>query len=424
MGIFRRILASYPATPTRDFNGDFGWNGPGGGSYELANILGRRMTHDSAMTIPAVWAAVKILSETLASLPIQMYARQADGGKRRATEHPLYDLLHDLPNPWQTAFEFKEMLQAHVVLRGNAFARIQPGPRGMVDSLIPLHPDRVQTDTDGQTILGYRYTDPAGVVHPIRYDEMFHLRGLSLDGILGVSVIAYARESFGLAHAAESFGARLFSQDATPGGVLQHPGQLSNEAAERLRHDWQMAHAGLHNAHKVAVLEEGMTFNKLSFTPEDAQFLQSRSFQVAEIARWFRIPPHLLGDLERATFSNIEQQGMDFVMYTMLPWITRWEQIISRDLISATGTYFAEFLLDNLLRGDIGTRYGAYATGRQNGWLSVNDIRRMENLNPVPGGDAYLQPLNMTPATNQPPPSNGNAESALYQVIARNGNGH
>ena len=237
-------------------------------------------------------------------------------------------------------------------------------------------------------------------------DRVWHLRGLSNDGLDGYSPISLMRQAIGLSMAAEKFGAKFFGNDARPGGILLHPGQLGDEAAKRLTETWESRHGGLSGAHRVAVLEEGLSYKEIGIPPDDAQFLETRKFQVNEIARIYRIPPHMLADLERATFSNIEHQSIDFVTHTIRPWLVRWEQSIKQNLMvpADRDRYFAEFLVDGLLRGDTKSRYEAYAIGRQNGWFSADDIREMENLNPLPDGkgEEYLIPLNMIPAGSAP----------------------
>lgn len=415
MGILSRIWSPQPSAHDLSNVNEKFWSGTIG----ARTASGVSVSPDTALNAAAVWAAVKVISETVGSVPLIMYRRRADGGKERATDHPLYDLLHDQPNRSQTAFEFKEMLTTHLLLRGNAYAEIVPGPRGPVDQLLPVHPDLVTPERRPDGYLQFRVRDGKGGERTLLQDEMLYLRGLSLDGVTGVSVITYARESIGLMQAAESYGARVFSQGAQPGGVLEHPKELSKEAAARVSESWQAAHSGLGNAHKVAVLEDGLTWKQTSMTSEDAQYLETRKFEISEMSRWFRVPAHMLGDLERATFSNIEHLGLEFVIYTMLAWFTRWEQAIKRDLILSPRTYFAEFLVDGLLRGDIKTRYEAYAIGRQWGWLSQNDIRRLENMNPIAGGDTYLTPLNMLPADQQAEAIE--AANRVYAIIERNG---
>lgn len=360
---------------------------------------GVSVTVDTALGYAAVLGCVRILAESVASLPLVMYERTADG-KRRAMNHPLYTLLHDLPNPEMTSFQLREVLMGHLALWGNAYANAVWSNGGQVLELWPLRPDRMRVAREnGQ--LRYYYRVAAGSQEQlIPTREILHVAFFSQDGVTGISPLRLFREAVGLGLAAQEFGARFFDNDARPGGVLQHPNVLSDSAYDRLQQSWESRHGGLSRSHKMAILEEGMSYQEIGIPPEDAQFLETRKFQVTEIARIFRIPPHMLADLDRATFSNIEHQSIEFVMHTLRPWLVRWEQAISRDLLTAPErrTYFAEFLVDGLLRGDTQSRYQAYAVGRQNGWLSANDIRRLENMNPVDNGDIYLVPLNMIPA--------------------------
>lgn len=396
-----------------------------------------------AMQIAAVWAAVRLVSESVAMIPLHMYRRRNDGGKDQAREHPIEELISRNPNPWMTSFEFREMMQGHVELRGNAFAEIVPGRRGAVDQLIPIHPDRVRIEQESDGSLIYRVRMPkrttSGGVRRTGFptedyervllqDEVFHLRGISSDGIAGLSTIAYARESMGLSIAAEEYGARMFSQSARPSGVLQTDQKLGSEAFKRLKADWERMHTGVQNAGKVAILEEGLTWQQMGLTNEDAQFLESRKFQINEVARWFRVPPHMIADLERATFSNIEEMGLEFVVYSLMARLRRWEQAIARSLILRDDVYFAEFNIDGLLRGDINSRYQAYAIARQWGWMSVNEIRARENLNPIEDGDEYLRPMNMTPLGTDPETEAAIARSRELVLASigheRNGHGH
>lgn len=382
------------------------------GTGSVATAAGVRVTPDTALKVSAVWACAGIISDTIAALPLQVFQRQADGGRTVALTMPLYDLLHDQPNNLQTALEFKQLLTLHALLRGNGYAQIVPGPRGPVDQLIPIHPDRVTIERLPGGGVRYQVRQADGTNKPINDADMFHLRGLSLDGVTGVSVIEYARESVGLGLAAESYGARVFSQNARPGGVLKVPGELSDKAAQRLRTEWQLLHGGLNNAHQVAVLQEGADWEQTSMTSEDAQYLQTREFQAEDVARWFRVPPHMIGLTSKSTSwgTGIEQQTLGFLMFTLLPWLKRWEQAVSRDLIIATQTFYAEFVVDSLLRGDAASRNASYTAGRQGGWLTVNEIRQMENRNPVQGGDT-IAPLT-APAT-QSAPAPGTQRGAL-----------
>ena len=352
-------------------------------------------------------ACVRVLAETVAHLPFVLYQRDGDDGRRRANEHPLYRLLQIAPNGWQTPFEFREMMMGHVLLRGNAYAYKNVDRAGTVVELIPLNPTRVEAK-HGQNGVVYEFRDKTGQKTTFPAEFIFHLKGYASDGLTGVSPIAEAREAVGLAVAAEEFGARSFANDAQPAGVLEHPAKLGEEALSNLRDSIKANHAGVQNARKYMILEEGMKWTKIGMTPNDTQFIETRKFQIEEIARIFRVPPHLIGHLERATFSNIEHQGLEFVTHTILPWLRRWEQAINARLMTPreSETYYCEFLVDALLRGDISTRYSAYATGRQWGWLSVNDIRKRENMDLIDEGDQYLVPLNMSSAGDLPSSEN------------------
>jgi len=347
------------------------------------------------MRFSAVYSCVRVIAETLATVPIILYRRKGDA-KERDVNHPLYSLLHDYPNAWQTAFEFKEMLAMHICLRGNAYAEIIRNGGGQPEQLIPLHPDRVSPYLiEGQRV--YKYWPPDGTTRILMPGEMFHVPGLSFDGVSGLNPIEYQRDTIGDAIATREYGSKVFNNGAMVSGILKHPSHLSAEATQRLAKQIKDKYEGAANAGKTLILEEGMDFSKLGMTSQDAQFLENKKFQISDIARIFRVPPHLIGDLDRATFSNIEQQSLEFVQYTMLPWFTRFEQAVKRDLI-LKNNQFAEFLMDVMLRGDIKSRYDAYAVGRNWGWLNANEIRARENMNPVENGDIYLQPLNMQPA--------------------------
>lgn len=365
---------------------------------------GKPVTALGSMRSTAVFACVRVLAESVASLPLIVYQR-LEQGKQRAQGHRLYSLLHDLPNREMTSIELRETLMGHLALWGNAYCEIQRDRGGRVMGLWPLRPDRVDVVRGSDRRLYYRVTfgdelDPRPETVTLLDSQVMHIRGLGHDGIKGHSPIGLAREAVGLALATEEFGSRFFGNGARPGGILEHPGALSDKAHGRLRESWNEMYQGLSRSHRVAILEEGMKYHEIGIPPEDAQFLETRKFQVNEIARLFRVPPHMIGDLERATFSNIEHQSLDFVIHSLRPWLVRWEQAITRDLLEPAerASYYAEHLVDGLLRGDIGARYEAYSQGRQNGWLSANDIREMENLNPIDGGDVYLVPLSMIPA--------------------------
>lgn len=373
-----------------------------GGTEANAGVV---VNENTALMSTAVFSCIRVLSETVASLPLPVYRRAQSGGKERAEDHPLYTILHDQPNPEMTSFEWREVETSHLALWGNAFSEIERDGAGRPVALWPLRPDRMMVErVNGRLV--YWYTLPSGEQVPMPPWAVHHVRGLSPDGRVGYSPIRLAREAIGLALATEGFGARFFKNDARPGVVLVHPGRLGQKGQDNLRDSWDKEFAGLKNKHRTAVLEEGVRIEQVGIPPEDAQFLETRKFQLNEIARFWRIPPHMVGDLDRSTNNNIEHQSIEFVVHTIRPYLVRWEQAIRRDLIlpSERRAIFAEFLVDGLLRGDIQSRYSAYAVGRQNGWLSANDIRALENMNPIPSGNTYLVPLNMVPAGGEGKP--------------------
>ncbi len=358
---------------------------------------GKAVNEKTALQTTAVYACVRILAETIAALPLHTY-QYTTGGKEKAAEHPLYYLLHSEPNPEMTSFVFRETLMGHLLLWGNAYAQIIRDGRGRVVGLYPLLPNKMIVNRNDQGQLYYQY-EKDGCLYILNRHEVLHIPGLGFDGLIGYSPIAMAKNAIGMAIATEEYGAKFFSNGANPGGVLEHPGVVKDPA--RIRESWNAVYQGSGNAHRVAVLEEGMKFQSIGIPPEQAQFLETRKFQINEIARIFRIPPHMIGDLEKSSFSNIEQQSLEFVMYTLDPWVVRWEQAIQRALFSESEKrqFFVKFNVDGLLRGDYESRMNGYAVGRQNGWLSSNDIRELENLNRIPeddGGDLYLINGNMT----------------------------
>lgn len=372
------------------------------GDIAYQSATGISVTPDTAKRCAAVFGCVRVLSETIAHLPFVLYQRGGEG-RSREINHPLYSLLHDAPNRWQTSFEFREMLMGHVLLRGNGYAQKVYDRRGAVIELVPLNPTRVTPKMTATGDVYYEFRPQAGGVVNIPGTDVFHLKANASDGLVGVSPIAEAREAVALSMAAEEFGARTFQNDAQPGGVLEHPGKLGDDALVNLRKSIQDQHSGVKNARKWMILEEGMKWSKIGMDLQDTQYIETRKFQIEEIARIFRVPPHLIGHLDRATFSNIEHQGLEFVTHTILPWLKRWEQAISLRLMTPQErkTYYSEFLVDGLLRGDITSRYQAYAVGRQWGWLSADDVRRLENMDPLPEGQGakYLLPLNMIDAS-------------------------
>ena len=375
-------------------------------SFFLGNSTsGKRVNERTSMQMTAVYSCVRILSEAVAGLPLHFYRYTEGGGKEKAVGHPLYFLLHDEPNPEMTSFVFRETLMTHLLLWGNAYAQVIRNGRGEVMALYPLMPDRMAVERDRGGQLYYEYTPGADDAPTVKGgtvvlppSEVLHIPGLGFDGLVGYSPIAMAKNAIGMAIACEEYGAKFFANGAQPSGVLEHPGTIKDPA--RVRESWQSTFGGSHNANKVAVLEEGMKYTPISISPEQAQFLETRKFQINEIARIFRVPPHMVGDLDKSSFSNIEQQSLEFVKYTLDPWVSRWEQSMVRSLLSAEEKkrYFVKFNVDGLLRGDYQSRMNGYAVGRQNGWMSANDIRELENLDRIPedlGGDLYLVNGNM-----------------------------
>ena len=375
--------------------------------YMGGSSSGKSVTERSAMQMTAVYACVRILSEAIAGLPLHLYHYKDDGGKEKALKHPLYLLLHDEPNPEMSSFVFRETLMTHLLLWGNAYAQIIRNGKGDVVALYPLMPNKmtVSRDENGQLYYTYQKSQEelpkndayTVVLHP---SDVLHIPGLGFDGLVGYSPIAMAKNAIGLAIATEEYGAKFFANGATPGGLLEYPGTVKDP--DRVRESWNKGFSGSQNAGKVAILEEGMKYTPISIAPEQAQFLETRKFQINERARIFRVPPHMVGDLEKSSFSNIEQQSLEFVKYTLDPWVVRWEQSIQRTLLKPEEKerYFVKFNLEGLLRGDYQSRMNGYATARQNGWMSANDIRELENLDRIPaedGGDLYLINGNMLP---------------------------
>lgn len=367
---------------------------------------GENVDEFKAMQTTAVYACVRILAEAVASLPIHIYERTSNGREKKF-EHPLYFLLHDEPNPEMSSFVFRETLMTHLLIWGNAYIQIIRDKSGQVISLYPLLPDKMSVHRDENGKLYYKYQrqteenpnfrDKGSVI--LKQEDVLHIPGLGFDGLIGYSPIALAKNTIGMTLATENYGASFFKNGANPGGVLEHPGILKDP--KRVRDSWNAVYNGVTNAHKVAVLEEGMKYTQIGIPPEEAQFLQTRKFQINEIARLYRIPPHMIGDLEKSSFSNIEQQSLEFVKYTLDPWVVRLEQAFKRSLFlpEEKKKYFVKFNVDGLLRGDYQSRMSGYAIARQNGWLSTNDIRELEDLNLLTdeeGGNLYLINGNMT----------------------------
>ena len=426
MGIFSGLFKSRDKPQNRTAGSNYTF-------FMGGTTSGKTVTERSAMQMTAVYSCVRILAEAVAGLPLHLYKYTDDGGKEKAIDHPLYRLLHDEPNPEMSSFVFRETLMTHLLLWGNAYAQIIRNGRNEIIALYPLMPNKMSVDRDENGHLFYTYyrgpdeaiknKDLAVTLQP---SDVLHIPGLGFDGLVGYSPIAMAKNAIGMAIACEEFGAKFFANGAAPSGVLEHPGTIKDPS--RVREAWQSQFGGSSNSGKVAVLEEGMKYTPISISPEQAQFLETRKFQINEIARIFRVPPHMVGDLEKSSFSNIEQQSLEFVKYTLDPWVIRWEQSLMRALLAADekAVYFVKFNLEGLLRGDYQSRMNGYAIGRQNGWMSANDIRELENLDRIPaeeGGDLYLINGNMLPMrnagafANTPPNNSGKEENPDEEVL-------
>lgn len=374
-------------------------SGVGVYQYYYGNTFaGKNINPRNAMQITAVYSCVRIISETIASLPLHTY-KYTENGKEKAYTHPLYHLLHDAPNEEMTSFIFRETIMSHLLLWGNAYAQIIRNGFGDVVGLYPLLPNKTEVDrgTDGKIYYIYQ-TDTKGQVVLPAYDVL-HIPGLGFDGLVGYSPIAMTKNAIGLGLASEEYGSRFFSNGGTLSGVLEHPGKLKEP--EKLRDAWERAYGGSGNAHKTAILEEGMKYTPISVNPSDAQFLETRKFQINEICRIFRVPPHMVADLEKSSFNNIEQQSLDFVVNTIRPWLVRIEQSIMQKLVKPEerSKICVSFNVDGLLRGDYQSRMNGYAVGIQNGFMSPNDVRELEGWNRIPaekGGDTYYANGNFT----------------------------
>lgn len=394
----------------------------GGGETTAAGVY---VSEETAMHYAPWFSGVRIIAEDVGSLPLAVFERLKPKGKRHAMEHPLYPLLQDAPNDLMTAVDLRQTLQGHALTWPTAYAYIVR-EKGVVTELWPLRPDRVtpdprtQTGIPGRLSLTYVYRDPVnGIYARLLPDEVLTIRGLGFDGVTGYSLVAQARQSIASAVATERYGAAFYGNGSRPSGVLTHPKTLSEEGRKRLSTDWENLHRGLDRAHRVAILEGGMKWEAIGISPEHAQFLETRKLNVTEMARWLRLPPHKLADLERATFSNIEHLGIDYVTSALRIWLVRWEQAIKQKLLTREerGRYFAKHDPDVLMRGDFKTRQEGYAIGRNWGLLSADDVAEREDMNPLPDGrgTTYLIPLNMVVA---PTPEQADAAASVQQSAA------
>lgn len=375
------------------------------GSSFLGGISasGKSVNEHSAMQVTAVYACVRVISETIASLPLQVF-KYTEIGKEKAVNHALYGLLHDEPNPEMTSFVFRETMMSHLLLFGNAYAQILRNGKGEVTALYLLMPSQMTVNRASNGQIYYTYnkipddgfknkSTQGGNQYYLKPSDVLHIPGLGFDGLVGYSPISMARNAIGMAISTEEYGAKFFANGAKPGGVLEHPGTLKNP--EKIRESWNTLFRGSGNSHGTAILEEGLQYKPIGVSPNEAQFLETRKFQTNEIARIFRVPPHLIGDLERATFSNIEHESISFVDNTIVPWVTRLEQSMQKSLLrdSEKQDFFIKFNLTARLRGDANSRASFYQTMRQNGIMSANDIRSLEQMNLIPkedGGFKYF----------------------------------
>jgi HK97 family phage portal protein len=373
----------------------------------VSTASGVSVTPDSAMRLSAVSACVRLISESIGSLPLHVYRRKDNRSRERVTDLVQHRLLHDEPNRMMTSCVFRETLSAGVLCHGNAYAYIERNGAGDPIQLLPIASPGVRIFKEPNTgELAYAI-QLDGKTFTVNQANIIHVPGLSFDGISGMSPIKYGAQSIGLAIATERFGASFFGNGSMPSGTIEMPGAPTVEQQRNLLTAWNAAYGGLRNAQKTAVLVGGAKFSPISVNPDEAQFIETRKMQVSEIARWFRVPPHMIGDLDRATFSNIEHQALEFVTHTLRPWLVRFEQEFNRKLFPSSTSgqpsdLYCEFNVDGLLRGDIKARGEYYVRGRQWGWLSANDIRARENEEPIDGGDTYLTPLNMVDTNKDP----------------------
>lgn len=388
MGVFARTWAA--ETKARVGYPSPGWPLPVG--WHRAATNGIVVNQDKADTVAAWFGGVRVIAEDVAKLPLITYRRNGRA-KVRATDHPMYRLLHDAPNPEMTSFIWRETAMGHLINWGNCYAERELDDRGRTIAMWPLRPDRMEVRLD-DTTRTYVYTVKPGTA-PVELEprRIFHIPGMGFDGLIGHSVLHMARETLSQALALREYSSRVLERDARPGVILTHPNTLSSVARKNIRDSWEAEHGGFTNAGRTAVLEEGITVTELGLPRDDLLFIQGQQWQVTEVARWLRLAPHKLADLTHATFSNIEEQSLDHVSSTLQAWLTRWEQQIDKDLLPEPGL-FAEHLMDAALRGKTLDRYQAFAIAAQNKALTPNEWREFENWNPVPWGDEPISTPN------------------------------
>jgi HK97 family phage portal protein len=380
-----------PESDARHFDYESGGYGGGG-----RNPSGVKVDAETALRSTVVLACIRVLSTSVAGLPFHLYRRLPGGGKEVAREHPLYRLLHSQPNSWQTSFEWREQLMLHLLSHGEAYDE-KVYANGQIGEIVPLHPSRMKPERIENGRLRYKYREDSGGTTTYAQDAILVVRGMSDDGVNGMSMIELARDAIGLARACEIHGATFFGNGARPGVILTTDQVLSPEAAESTRNQWERVHGGgPQRAHRAAVLQGGLKVNELGGNNQESQFLEARRFQVEEICRIYGVPPHLVGDLSRSSFSNIEQQSLDFLTNGLSPWLRRIESAVTRDLLDGDDEYFAEFDTRGVLRADAAGRASFYQSLWNMGVVSVNELRSWENMNPVDGGDVRFVQLNMT----------------------------
>ena len=400
--------------------GGGGWLSGLGGARSDAGPL---VTVESALALTAVQNCVSLLAESIAQLPLDIFRRTEDGGRESAKDHALHRILAYAPNGWQTPLEYLEQSQMKAGTRGNSISLIQRDVAGTVTGLLPVPTESVQV-LKGPDLMPYYRIDGQD---PIPQRMVHHVRWLSLNGYVGVSPIMLHANAIGHAQAIQHYAGKSFLNGTALSGVIERPREASPikdpSVIDRITDQWQQRYGGSGNAKRVAMLQEGMTFRALSMTNVDAELILALKLAGLDIARIYKVPPHMIGELDKATFSNIEHQAIQFVIYTLLPWIKRHEQAMMRDLLLSNerDEYYIEFNVSGLLRGDQASRYAAYAVARQWGWLSVNDIRRLENMPPIKGGDTYLQPLNMVDAAKPlpvvPPKASAEAVAEIEGIL-------
>lgn len=388
-----------------------------GGQSHTGNFMGP----DVALSTAAVWRGMRLISDSIAMLPLLTYRELAAGGKERAKDHHLYPVLHRRPNPEMTSFTWRQTIAAHVVAWGNGYSEIIRDGTGRVREVWPLRPDRMVVERHPETLaIQYRYRKSSGSEVLLRASQVHHVRGLGFDGLVGYPVLTLMRNTLDLAQAVEKYGSHTFKNGARPHVVLVHPNNLSAQGKTNLAESYEENHAGPENAGRTAVLEEGVQLHQVGFPPEDAQFLSTREFSVTEFARWLGLPPHKLYDLKRATFSNIEQQALEYLLDSLNPWLVNTEQQMLLDLFDPRDDAFPEFERNALLQVDARSRALFYQVMRWMGVMNADDIASRENLNPLPDGlgKVYMVPMNMTPLDQARSLSPGERRRAQQALVA------